>query len=142
MRVDSNVCLKRLDVDPFAMMRSKGLVYAYGAEVDHGNRLAQTALLLACAGGWPETASLLLRHGASVEHASNDGRTALLWAAVGGDEAIVHMCLERDANAEVLDHDGDSAVTLAERRGFASIADMLRLREREWWRDMHVVGVS
>ena len=34
MRVDDDVCLQRLNSDPFAAMREGGYTYAYGAEVE------------------------------------------------------------------------------------------------------------
>ena len=73
-----------------------------------------TALTLACAGGYDELVELLITHGANLEHRDKKGCTPLILAATGGHAITVAILLDHNADIEAQsDRTKDTALSLA-----------------------------
>ena len=91
------------------------MLLAAGADVHarSGNRLANTALHAAAAGGHTEVIATLLRHGADVNARQHGGFTALHAAAQDGAAAMVRLLLAHGADPALAADDGTTPLALA-----------------------------
>lgn len=104
---------------------------AAGADLRALNRYGSTALMGPAYRGHVETVRLLVGTTIDVHHVNNLGWTALLEAiALGSDgpahREIVRLLIERGSDVNARDREGASALQLAERKGQAEVARMLR----------------
>ena len=96
-----------------------------GASVGAADGDGATALLLACAGGYPEIARLLLEADAAVGQARNDGIAPLLRACQEGRFDIVRLLLEASAAVNQAKDDGTTPLYMACQEGHLEIARLL-----------------
>lgn len=82
----------------------------------------ETALTLACCGGFLEVADYLLKHGADLELGAS---TPLMEAAQEGHLDLVRFLLESTANVHAQTQTGDTALTYACENGHTDVADVL-----------------
>ena len=82
----------------------------------------ETALTLACCGGFKEVASILLTHGADIELGAS---IPLMEAAQEGHRDLVEFLLERGSNVNAQTTTGDTALTYACENGHTSVVDIL-----------------
>jgi len=115
------------------------MLIEHGANVERADAEGRTALQWACMRGHVNTAQVLLDAGADVDRISIDGRTGLMWACASDHEPVVRLLLDKKATTRRMDCEGDTALSLAERRGFESIAELLRTHGTEWWRARRLV---
>lgn len=104
---------------------------AAGADVRALNRYGSTALMGPAYRGHVETVRVLLATQIDIHHVNNLGWTALLETIVLGTDSaahrdIVRMLIERGSNVNARDSSGASALQLAEQKGQAEVARMLR----------------
>lgn len=104
---------------------------AAGADIRALNRYGSTALMGPAYRGHVETVRVLLATPIDIHHVNNLGWTALLETiALGTDSAahreIVRLLIERGSNVNARDSSGASALQLAEQKGQAEVARMLR----------------
>lgn len=104
---------------------------AAGADVRALNRYGSTALMGPAYRGHVETVRVLLATPIDIHHVNNLGWTALLEAIVLGTDSaahreIVRLLIERGSNVNARDSSGASALQLAEQKGQAEVARMLR----------------
>jgi tetratricopeptide (TPR) repeat protein len=101
------------------------LLKSKGVSVDAKAEDGSTALMIASNTGRIDAVRLLLSLGANPNVKSVNGWTALLGAADEGYEEVVKVLLESGADPKQTFRNADAA-TLAERRGRAEIARMIR----------------
>ena len=104
---------------------------AAGADIRALNRYGSTALMGPAYRGHVETVRVLLATSIDIHHVNNLGWTALLEVIVLGTDSpahreIVRMLIERGSNVNARDGSGASALQLAEQKGQAEVARMLR----------------
>lgn len=97
-----------------------------GARVDKSDRQGMTALHYAAKRGRPAAMPLLLRAGARVEAVADRGVRPLDFAALQGDGDVARVLVVAGADPAGRGPHGGSAIELAERRGHALLATMLR----------------
>ncbi|MEP7361864.1 MAG: ankyrin repeat domain-containing protein [Acidobacteriota bacterium] len=85
-----------------------------------------TALMLATAGGYPETVQFLIEAGANVNAKDANGTTALMWAARGGHTQIVGRLLTAGADPTTNSAGGLTALKAANAGGHSDIAQLLQ----------------
>jgi hypothetical protein len=95
------------------------------------SRYDGTALIAAAHLGHAEVVRTLIRAGAPLDHVNNLGWTAMLEAIVLGDGGARHTetlqaLIEAGANITLPDRNGKTPLSLAEARGYANMARMLR----------------
>lgn len=105
------------------------------ANLEDTNRYGGTALIPAAHHGHPGTVRILLATAIDIDHVNNLGWTALLEAVILGDGGPIYreiVDLLVDAGARnIPDRDGVTPLQHAERRGFAEIAERIRIG-RHW----------
>uniref|UniRef100_A0A1I8ATV9 ANK_REP_REGION domain-containing protein n=1 Tax=Steinernema glaseri TaxID=37863 RepID=A0A1I8ATV9_9BILA len=85
-----------------------------------------TALTLACAGGYPDLVDLLIRKGADVEHRDKKGFTPLVLAATGGHVECVKHLLDASCLVDaVSERTKDTALSLACSGGRKEVVEIL-----------------
>lgn len=84
----------------------------------------ETALTLACCGGFLEVADYLIKHGADIELGAS---TPLMEAAQEGHLDLVKFLLENKADVHAQTQTGDTALTYACENGHTDVAEMLLL---------------
>jgi len=72
-----------------------------------------TALWMACVGGYGETVAALVDAGIAIDSANDNGATALMYAASAGKAGVVERLLARGADPRPETLDGFSAMDLA-----------------------------
>ncbi|XP_046672408.1 ankyrin repeat domain-containing protein 17-like isoform X4 [Homalodisca vitripennis] len=82
----------------------------------------ETALTLACCGGFLEVADYLIKHGAELELGAS---TPLMEAAQEGHLDLVRYLLEARADVHAQTQTGDTALTYACENGHTDVADLL-----------------
>lgn len=82
----------------------------------------ETALTLACCGGFLEVADFLIKAGADIELGAS---TPLMEAAQEGHLDLVRYLLETNANVHTQTQTGDTALTYACENGHTDVADLL-----------------
>ncbi|XP_044757341.1 ankyrin repeat and KH domain-containing protein 1 isoform X3 [Coccinella septempunctata] len=82
----------------------------------------ETALTLACCGGFTDVADILLKGGANIELGAS---TPLMEAAQEGHLDLVKFLLLHGANVEAQTQTGDTALTYACENGHTDVADLL-----------------
>lgn len=82
----------------------------------------ETALTLACCGGFLEVADYLLKNGADIELGAS---TPLMEAAQEGHIELVRFLLENSANVHAQTQTGDTALTYACENGHTDVAEVL-----------------
>lgn len=82
----------------------------------------ETALTLACCGGFTEVADFLIKAGADIELGAS---TPLMEAAQEGHLDLVKYLLENNANVHATTQTGDTALTYACENGHTDVADLL-----------------
>jgi ankyrin repeat protein len=100
--------------------------------------LAYTALHFAAAGGHVKVADALIKAGTNVNIAavgekdlgSVDGKTPLHVAAENGQKAMVEFLLKEGASTSATDANGKTAAELAEGKGHADVAAMVRAAKK------------
>ena len=111
------------------------LLIKAGVKVDAVEYRGMTALMLAMANGYVETARELLQAGASLGLRSSDkGYTPLMYAALWGKFACCKLGVERDdGSVHILTKmkNGDTAASIAIKAGFVGVADYLSTKATE-----------
>jgi ankyrin repeat protein len=107
------------------------LALAAGADVRALNRYGSTALMGPAYRGHVETVRVLLATPIDIHHVNSLGWTALLEAVtLGTDSAahreIVRLLIERGCDVNARDRNGASSLQIAEQKGHAEVARMLR----------------
>lgn len=82
----------------------------------------ETALTLACCGGFLEVADFLIKAGADIELGAS---TPLMEAAQEGHLDLVRYLLESNADVQAQTQTGDTALTYACENGHTDVADLL-----------------
>jgi uncharacterized protein len=95
------------------------------------SRYEGTALIAAAHLGHAEVVRTLIRAGAPLDHVNNLGWTAMLEAIVLGDGGPRHTetlqaLIEAGANINLPDRNGRTPLSLAQARGYANMATLLR----------------
>ncbi|XP_034251058.1 ankyrin repeat domain-containing protein 17 isoform X2 [Thrips palmi] len=99
------------------------LLLSQGANINAQTEETQeTALTLACCGGFLEVADFLLKAGADLELGSS---TPLMEAAQEGHLELVKYLLDQNANVTAQTQTGDTALTYACENGHTDVADLL-----------------
>lgn len=99
------------------------LLLAQGANINAQTEETQeTALTLACCGGFLEVADYLLKNGADIELGAS---TPLMEAAQEGHIELVRFLLENRANVHAQTQTGDTALTYACENGHTDVAEVL-----------------
>ncbi|XP_063908779.1 ankyrin repeat domain-containing protein 17 isoform X5 [Zophobas morio] len=99
------------------------LLLGQGANINaQTDETQETALTLACCGGFTEVADILLKGGADIELGAS---TPLMEAAQEGHLDLVKFLLENDANVHAQTQTGDTALTYACENGHTDVADYL-----------------
>ncbi|XP_069055397.1 ankyrin repeat and KH domain-containing protein 1 isoform X3 [Pleurodeles waltl] len=99
------------------------LLLAQGANINAQTEETQeTALTLACCGGFSEVADFLIKTGADVELGCS---TPLMEAAQEGHLELVKYLLAAGANVHAITATGDTALTYACENGHTDVADVL-----------------
>ncbi|XP_064212242.1 ankyrin repeat domain-containing protein 17 isoform X4 [Tribolium castaneum] len=99
------------------------LLLGQGANINaQTDETQETALTLACCGGFTEVADILLKGGADIELGAS---TPLMEAAQEGHLDLVKFLLENDANVHAQTQTGDTALTYACENGHTDVADLL-----------------
>lgn len=99
------------------------LLVSQGANINAQTEETQeTALTLACCGGFLEVADFLLRNTADLELGAS---TPLMEAAQEGHKDLVRFLLERNANVHAQTQTGDTALTYACENGHTDVAEIL-----------------
>ncbi|XP_031786072.1 ankyrin repeat and KH domain-containing protein mask isoform X3 [Nasonia vitripennis] len=99
------------------------LLLSQGANINAQTEETQeTALTLACCGGFLEVADFLIKAGADIELGAS---TPLMEAAQEGHLDLVRYLLETNANVHAQTQTGDTALTYACENGHTDVADLL-----------------
>lgn len=119
------------DVNARDAQQDSAFLLAAGADIKALNRYGSTALMGPAYRGHVETVRVLLATPIDIHHVNNLGWTALLEAIVLGTDSaahreIVRMLIERGSDVNARDSSGASALQLAEQKGQAEVARMLR----------------
>lgn len=105
------------------------LLLSQGANINAQTEETQeTALTLACCGGFLEVAEYLLKHGADIELGAS---TPLMEAAQEGHIELVRFLLDHGANVHAQTQTGDTALTYACENGHTDVAEVLLQYEAE-----------
>ena len=97
--------------------------YILGANINaQTDETQETALTLACCGGFTEVADFLLKAGADIELGAS---TPLMEAAQEGHLELVKYLLENHANVHAQTQTGDTALTYACENGHTDVGDLL-----------------
>lgn len=99
------------------------LLLEHGANINAQTEETQeTALTLACCGGFQEVVSYLLECGANIELGAS---TPLMEAATEGHVELVKFLLEKGANVNATTATGDAALTYAAENGHTDLVEVL-----------------
>ncbi|KAK9891834.1 hypothetical protein WA026_016633 [Henosepilachna vigintioctopunctata] len=99
------------------------LLLGQGANINaQTDETQETALTLACCGGFTDVADILLKGGANIELGAS---TPLMEAAQEGHLDLVKFLLQNGANVEAQTQTGDTALTYACENGHTDVADLL-----------------
>ncbi|KAK4881046.1 hypothetical protein RN001_004365 [Aquatica leii] len=99
------------------------LLLSQGANINaQTDETQETALTLACCGGFSEVADFLIKAGADIELGAS---TPLMEAAQEGHLELVKYLLENNANVRAQTQTGDTALTYACENGHTDVADLL-----------------
>lgn len=99
------------------------LLLTQGANINAQTEETQeTALTLACCGGFLEVADYLIKHGADIELGAS---TPLMEAAQEGHLELVKFLLENKADVHAQTQTGDTALTYACENGHTDVAEVL-----------------
>lgn len=99
------------------------LLLSQGANINAQTEETQeTALTLACCGGFLEVAEYLLKHGADIELGAS---TPLMEAAQEGHIELVRFLLDTGAHVHAQTQTGDTALTYACENGHTDVAEVL-----------------
>lgn len=99
------------------------LLLSQGADINAQTEETQeTALTLACCGGFLEVADLLIKAGADIEMGAS---TPLMEAAQEGHRALVRYLLDAGTNVHAHTQTADTALTYACENGHTDVADLL-----------------
>lgn len=120
------------------------LVADYGGrdDVNARDRAGVSALMYACAAGWPSVVAYLLDRGADAEARDHEnGETALFFAVRAGNADVVRLLLSRGADQMAADKRGQTVHRIAEGK---NMVDVLRVlcpddcRGPDWWHGNYV----
>ena len=92
------------------------------AQDNHG----QTALIKSAQNGNAAMVSFLASSGADINAQDHFGYSALMWAAHNGQLSTVQALLSSHALTALQGRDGMTALTIAQKRGYAQIANILK----------------
>lgn len=99
------------------------LLLSQGANINaQTDETQETALTLACCGGFSEVADFLIKAGADIELGAS---TPLMEAAQEGHLELVKYLLHANANVHAQTQTGDTALTYACENGHTDVADLL-----------------
>ncbi|KAG8232600.1 hypothetical protein J437_LFUL010721, partial [Ladona fulva] len=99
------------------------LLLSQGANINAQTEETQeTALTLACCGGFLEVADILIKAGADIELGAS---TPLMEAAQEGHLDLVRYLLQSNSNVRAQTQTGDTALTYACENGHTDVADLL-----------------
>jgi ankyrin repeat protein len=112
----------------FGHFEALKLLLAKGADpnVASQNPLAAMPLHSALANGHKEMAKYLVEHGADVNAVQGDGWSPLHYCAYNGDEETARFLLDHGARGDEANRDGLFPSDLADEKGMASLAEMIR----------------
>lgn len=97
-----------------------------GADVNTLDKYGKTSLMLASISGKVEVVQLLLESGADPNIQAKNGGTALIMASFNNRKEIVELLIEHEADVNLADRSGKTALELALKKGYHSIANLLK----------------
>jgi ankyrin repeat protein len=99
---------------------------AAGAKVDHDRPgMEMSPLAMACEGGYPRIATLLLDHHANPDAPGRTGVTPLQFAVMRGNTDLVRLLLKHGADANLGSGDSGSPLLMAADFGYEPIIELL-----------------
>ena len=115
--------LQRVRFEQLGSANSFHFFYPSGADINSQTEETQeTALTLACCGGFLEVADFLIKAGANLELGAS---TPLMEAAQEGHLELTKYLLESRASVNAQSGTGDTALTYACENGHTDVADLL-----------------
>ncbi len=99
-----------------------------GADINMADGSGDTALILSARQGNPWIVRELIENGADLNAADSSGETALFKAAGIGSELMCYMLVSNGADIEALRNDGETVIQVAERREWAILDFLVRLK--------------
>lgn len=112
-----------LKLNPFTNTNENTNKTFLGANINaQTDETQETALTLACCGGFSEVADFLIKAGADIELGAS---TPLMEAAQEGHLDLVKYLLQASANVHAQTQTGDTALTYACENGHTDVADLL-----------------
>ena len=94
--------------------------------IDDGDPVGMTPLMLAALNGYSRVVEILLEKGATISIADSDGLTALHAGALGGHAAVTRLLVKAGADLEVaISSTGAKALHLAAIRGHSEVVNAL-----------------
>ncbi len=96
------------------------------ANINAADTHGQTALIKAAQNGNAAMVLFLASSGANLNAQDHFGYSALMWAAHNGQTTVVQTLLSKNASASLEGLDGMTALTIAQKRGYAQIAGILK----------------
>ncbi|PJE79991.1 Phosphocholine transferase AnkX [invertebrate metagenome] len=100
-----------------------------GVSVHERNPMGESALSIACAGGFVDTVSLLISRGADVSQTDWLGQNALHHACIGGSEALAELLMNAGMDVNTQSHTGKTPLHFAVEKNYEVLTDVLLSRQ-------------